>query len=165
MKKIIFSVALFFLAVNIWQVSAQESSEGNLEKWWKEIVIYQIYPRSFKDTNKDGIGDLQGIIQKLDYLQNLGVNAVWLNPIYSSPNYDNGYDVSDYRSIMSDFGSMEDFDEMLKGMHDRNIKLIMDIVVNHSSSEHEWFQKSKKFARQSLPGLLPLVASRKGKAK
>ncbi|MFZ0490247.1 MAG: alpha-glucosidase [Salegentibacter sp.] len=143
MKKIIFSVALFFLAVNIWQVSAQESSEGNLEKWWKEIVIYQIYPRSFKDTNKDGIGDLQGIIQKLDYLQNLGVNAVWLNPIYSSPNYDNGYDVSDYRSIMSDFGSMEDFDEMLKGMHDRNIKLIMDIVVNHSSSEHEWFQKSK----------------------
>lgn len=106
-------------------------------------MIYQIYPRSFKDTDGDGVGDLNGIIQKLDYIKSLGINAVWLNPIYSSPNYDNGYDVSDYRNIMSDFGTMEDFDRMLEGMHQRDIKLIMDIVVNHSSNEHKWFQESR----------------------
>ncbi|MEP7266504.1 MAG: alpha-glucosidase, partial [Saprospiraceae bacterium] len=111
--------------------------------WWKESVIYQIYPRSFKDTNGDGIGDLNGIIEKLDYIKSLGVDAVWLNPIYSSPNDDNGYDVSDYRNIMSDFGSMNDFDNMLKGMHSRGIKLVMDMVLNHSSDEHNWFIQSK----------------------
>lgn len=112
-------------------------------KWWKEAVVYQVYPRSFKDSDGDGIGDLKGIISKLDYIKSLGVDAVWLNPIYSSPNDDNGYDVSDYRNIMKDFGTMEDFDALLKGMHERNIKVVMDIVVNHSSDEHEWFRQSR----------------------
>lgn len=112
-------------------------------KWWKEAVVYQIYPRSFMDSDGDGIGDLKGIISKLDYIKSLGVNVVWLNPIYSSPNDDNGYDVSDYRNIMKDFGTMADFDAMLKGMHERGIKLVMDLVVNHSSDEHEWFKQSR----------------------
>lgn len=113
------------------------------KNWWKEAVVYQLYPRSFKDSDGDGIGDLKGIISKLDYLKSLGVDAVWLNPIYSSPNDDNGYDVSDYRNIMKDFGTMDDFDALLKGMHERGIKLVMDIVVNHSSDEHEWFKQSR----------------------
>lgn len=113
------------------------------KKWWKEAVVYQIYPRSFKDSDGDGIGDLKGIISKLDYVKSLGVDVVWLNPIYSSPNDDNGYDVSDYRNIMKDFGTMEDFNALLKGMHERGIKLVMDIVVNHSSDEHEWFKQSR----------------------
>lgn len=112
-------------------------------KWWKEAIVYQIYPRSFKDNDGDGIGDLKGIISKLDYIKSLGVNAVWLNPIYTSPNDDNGYDVSDYRNIMQDFGTMADFDNLLKGLHERGIKIIMDLVVNHSSDEHEWFKQSR----------------------
>ena len=112
-------------------------------KWWKEAVVYQIYPRSFKDSNGDGVGDLKGIISKLDYIKNLGIDAVWLNPIYASPNDDNGYDISNYREIMSDFGTMEDFDILLKEMHKRGIKLIMDLVVNHSSDEHDWFKQSR----------------------
>jgi len=123
------------------EVAVPKDSSGR--KWWKEAVVYQIYPRSFKDSDGDGIGDLKGIISKLDYIKNLGVNAVWLNPIYTSPNDDNGYDVSDYRNIMKDFGTMEDFNALLKGMHERNIKLVMDIVVNHSSDEHEWFKQSR----------------------
>ena len=111
--------------------------------WWKEIIVYQIYPRSFQDTDGDGVGDLNGIIERLDYIESLGVSAVWLNPIYTSPNDDNGYDVSDYRDIMADFGTMADFDRMLAGMHDRDIKLIMDIVVNHSSDEHPWFRSAR----------------------
>jgi len=121
-------------------VAAKDSSD---HKWWKDAVVYQLYPRSFKDSDGDGIGDLKGIISKLDYIKSLGVDAVWLNPIYSSPNDDNGYDVSDYRGIMKDFGTMEDFNALLKGMHERNIKLVMDIVVNHSSDEHEWFKQSR----------------------
>jgi oligo-1,6-glucosidase len=113
------------------------------KKWWKEATVYQIYPRSFKDSDGDGVGDLKGIISKLDYIKSLGINAVWLNPIYTSPNDDNGYDISDYREIMKDFGTMEDFDLLLKEMHKRNIKLIMDLVVNHSSDEHEWFKQSR----------------------
>jgi oligo-1,6-glucosidase len=113
-------------------------------KWWKEAVIYQIYPRSFMDSNGDGIGDLQGIISKLDYLKSLGIDAIWLNPIFESPNDDNGYDVSDYRSILADFGTMEDFDILLKGLKERGIKLILDLVFNHSSDEHFWFQESRK---------------------
>lgn len=120
-----------------------EVTQDSDKKWWKESIIYQIYPRSFKDTDGDGVGDLKGIIEKLDYIKSLGVTAVWLNPIYSSPNDDNGYDVSDYRNIMEDFGTMADFDEMLKGMHERDIGLIMDVVVNHSSDEHEWFKQSR----------------------
>ena len=112
-------------------------------KWWKEAVVYQIYPRSFKDSNGDGIGDLKGIISKLDYIKSLGVDVVWLNPIFSSPNDDNGYDISDYRGIMSEFGTMTDFDALLKGMHDRGIRLILDLVVNHSSDEHRWFKEAR----------------------
>jgi len=112
-------------------------------QWWKEAVVYQIYPRSFKDSDGDGVGDLKGIISKLDYLKSLGIDVVWLNPIYESPNDDNGYDISDYRKIMKDFGTMEDFDALLKGLHERHIKLVMDLVVNHSSDEHEWFKQSK----------------------
>jgi oligo-1,6-glucosidase len=111
--------------------------------WWKEAIIYQLYPRSFKDTDGDGVGDLRGIIQELDYIKSLGVTAVWINPIYSSPNEDNGYDISDYKNIMKDFGTMADFDTMLRGMHERGISLIMDVVVNHSSDEHEWFKQSR----------------------
>lgn len=113
------------------------------QKWWKEAVVYQIYPRSFKDSNGDGVGDLKGIISKLDYLKSLGINVIWLNPIYASPNDDNGYDISDYRSIMKEFGTMDDFNALLKGMHQRGIKLVMDLVVNHSSDEHEWFKQSR----------------------
>jgi oligo-1,6-glucosidase len=112
-------------------------------QWWKEAIVYQIYPRSFKDSDGDGVGDLKGIIEKLDYIKSLGVTAVWLNPIYTSPNADNGYDVSDYRDIMEEFGTMADFDSLLVGMHQRDIKLVMDIVVNHSSDQHEWFKQSR----------------------
>ena len=111
--------------------------------WWKEGIVYQIYPRSFKDTSGNGVGDLRGIIHKLDYIKSLGVTMVWLNPIYESPNDDNGYDISDYRAIMKEFGTMEDFDELLEGLHKRGMKFIMDVVVNHSSDEHEWFQQSR----------------------
>lgn len=114
------------------------------QAWWKEAIVYQIYPRSFKDSNGDGIGDLRGIIEKLDYIQSLGVDAVWLNPIYKSPNDDGGYDISDYYSIQPEFGTMKDFDELLAGLHHRNLKLIMDLVLNHSSDEHPWFQESRK---------------------
>ncbi|AKJ29153.1 glycoside hydrolase family 13 protein [Caldimonas brevitalea] len=107
--------------------------------WWKRSVVYQIYPRSFCDGNGDGIGDLRGIIGKLDHLQALGIDVVWLSPVYASPNDDNGYDISDYRAIMPEFGTMADFDEMLDGLHRRGIKLMMDLVVNHTSDEHDWF--------------------------
>ena len=113
-------------------------------QWYKNAIIYQIYPRSFKDSNGDGIGDLRGIIEKLDYIKSLGVNAVWLSPCYKSPNADNGYDISDYRDIMEDFGTMKDWKEMISGMHERGIRLIMDLVVNHTSDEHYWFKESRK---------------------
>jgi oligo-1,6-glucosidase len=116
----------------------------NTKKWWKEAVVYQIYPRSFKDSNGDGVGDLRGIISKLDYIKSLGVDAVWLNPIFKSPNDDGGYDISDYYSIQPEFGSTEDFDELLSGLHQRGLKLIMDLVLNHSSDEHPWFVESRK---------------------
>ena len=113
------------------------------EKWWKEAVVYQVYPRSFNDSNGDGIGDIPGIIEKLDHIKSLGVDVIWLSPVYKSPNDDNGYDISDYYSIMDEFGTMQDFDELLQGIHDRGMKLLMDLVVNHSSDEHAWFQQSK----------------------
>lgn len=111
--------------------------------WWKESVVYQIYPRSFYDSNGDGIGDLRGIIQKLDYLETLGIDVVWLTPVYKSPNDDNGYDISDYCDIMDEFGTLADWRELLAGLHQRGIKLIMDLVVNHTSDEHPWFQESR----------------------
>ncbi len=112
--------------------------------WWKEAVFYQIYPRSFYDSDRDGVGDLKGILEKLDYLKDLGVGALWLSPVYDSPNDDNGYDIRDYRKILSDFGSMEDFDHLLSETHNRGMKLIMDLVLNHTSDEHAWFQKALK---------------------
>ena len=112
--------------------------------WWKESVVYQIYPRSFYDSNGDGIGDLRGITQKLDYLKELGVDVIWLCPIYKSPNDDNGYDISNYRDIMDEFGTLADWEELLAGMHQRGIKLVMDLVVNHTSDEHPWFVESRK---------------------
>ena len=112
--------------------------------WFKDAFIYQIYPRSFCDSNGDGIGDLKGIISKLDYLQELGVDAVWLSPIYKSPNHDNGYDISNYRDIMDEFGTLDDWKEMIDGMHKRGIRLVMDLVANHTSSDHVWFQESLK---------------------
>lgn len=114
------------------------------KNWWKESVVYQIYPRSFKDSNGDGIGDLKGIIEKLDYLHDLGVDVIWLSPVYQSPNDDNGYDISDYKKIMDEFGTMEDWDQLLEEIHQRGMKLMMDLVVNHTSDEHEWFQESRK---------------------
>jgi len=111
--------------------------------WWKEAVAYQIYPRSFMDSNGDGIGDIQGIISKLDYLKELGIDVIWICPIYSSPNDDNGYDISDYKDIMSDFGTMADFDELLEAVHAKGMKLIMDLVINHTSDEHPWFIESR----------------------
>lgn len=114
------------------------------KKWWKESVVYQIYPRSFMDSNGDGIGDIRGIISKLDYLKDLGVDVVWLSPVYKSPNDDNGYDISDYQNIMDEFGTMEDLDELLKQLHERGMKLMMDLVVNHSSDEHQWFVEARK---------------------
>lgn len=111
--------------------------------WWKETVVYQLYPRSFQDSNGDGVGDLRGISSRLDYLKSLGVGSVWLNPIYASPNDDNGYDISDYRQIQPEFGTMADFDALLQGMHARGLKLVMDVVVNHSSDEHPWFKAAR----------------------
>lgn len=112
--------------------------------WWKEAVVYQIYPRSFMDSNGDGIGDLKGIISRLDYLKFLGIDVIWLSPVYESPNDDNGYDISNYRSIMKEFGTMDDFDELLAQAHKRGIRIIMDLVVNHTSDEHVWFAESRK---------------------
>lgn len=126
----------------------ENTSVEKEKNWWKEAVIYQLYPRSFKDSNGDGIGDLRGVISKLDYLKDLGITAIWFNPFYESPNDDNGYDVSDYRNIMKQFGTMQDFDDLLQGMKERNIKMIVDLVVNHSSDEHPWF-KSARSSRNS----------------
>jgi oligo-1,6-glucosidase len=116
----------------------------NNDQWWKKSVVYQIYPRSFNDSNGDGIGDIQGIIEKLDYLKLLGVDVIWLSPVYDSPNDDNGYDIRNYQEIMEEFGTMADFDQMLAELHKRDMKVVMDLVVNHTSDEHEWFVQSKK---------------------
>jgi oligo-1,6-glucosidase len=139
-------ITLVFFAIShscLAQTDGASSGETLGRTWWKEAIVYQIYPRSFKDSDGDGIGDLKGIISKLDYLKSLGIDVVWINPIYSSPNDDNGYDVSDYRNIMKDFGTMADFDSLLQGLHARGIRLVMDLVVNHSSDEHDWFKQSR----------------------
>ena len=148
MKKLTFiSATLILLSMlscnNSPQQPAVTASINSQKKWWKEAVVYQIYPRSFKDSNGDGVGDLQGLTSKLDYVKSLGIDIVWLNPIYGSPNADNGYDISNYDSIMTEFGTMADFDSMLSAMHNRGLKLVMDLVVNHCSDEHEWFKQAR----------------------
>lgn len=144
MKKLktLFLTALGCLLA-ITSIVGQTTPKSTDKIWWKEAVVYQIYPRSFQDSNGDGVGDLRGIISKLDYIKSLGVDVIWLNPIFESPNADNGYDISNYRGIMKEFGTMTDFDILLKGMHERGIKLLLDLVVNHSSDEHEWFKQSR----------------------
>lgn len=142
-KYAVIIICFSFIVSSCNNASQEAATKASDQQWWKEAVVYQLYPRSFKDSDGDGIGDLKGIISKLDYIKSLGVDAVWLNPIYSSPNDDNGYDVSDYRNIMKDFGTMADFDTLLSEMHKRGLKLVMDIVVNHSSDEHEWFRQSR----------------------
>lgn len=126
----------------------------NGKHWWQEVVVYQIYPRSFKDSNGDGIGDLPGIIEKLDYLETLGIGAIWLSPVYQSPNDDNGYDISDYEAIMTEFGTMADMDRLIEEAKKRKIEIIMDLVVNHTSDEHRWFIEAKKSKGEPLPRLL-----------
>ena len=126
-------------------VTESTSGQEDIQKtWWKEAIIYQIYPRSFQDSDGDGIGDLNGITSRLDYIQSLGVDIIWLNPIFLSPNDDNGYDISDYREIMREFGTMEDFDRLLKEIHKREMRLVLDLVVNHTSDEHPWFEEARK---------------------
>ena len=142
---------------------ALSQEPDNNKEWWKEAIVYQIYPRSFKDTDDDGVGDLKGIITKLDYIKSLGIDVIWLNPIFGSPNDDNGYDISDYESIMKEFGTMQDFDELLNGMHDRKIKLVLDLVVNHSSDEHNWFRESRKSRDNPYRGYYHWWPAEKGK--
>ena len=116
------------------------------EKWWQSSVVYQIYPRSFYDSNQDGIGDIPGIIEKLDYLAELGIDVIWLNPVFQSPNVDNGYDISDYEAVNPEYGTMEDLRLLIKKCRARGIKVILDLVVNHTSDQHVWFQEAKKSA-------------------
>ncbi|MBV8140942.1 MAG: alpha-glucosidase [Verrucomicrobia bacterium] len=125
-------------------VEGSITANGYTRKWWKQVVVYQIYPRSFQDSNGDGIGDLNGITSRLDYLKLLGVDVLWLSPHYDSPNADNGYDIRDYRKVMTEFGTMPDFDALLKGIKERDMKMIVDLVVNHTSDEHVWFVESRK---------------------
>ena len=113
------------------------------KKWWQRSVVYQIYPRSFQDSNGDGIGDIPGITSRLEYIKELGADVIWLSPVYQSPNDDNGYDISDYRAIMTEFGTMADFDAMLEKAHSLGLKIVMDLVVNHTSDEHAWFMDSR----------------------
>ena len=122
---------------------AEAARRDRRDDWWRNAVVYQIYPRSFADTNGDGIGDLRGILSRLDYLSQLGVDVVWLSPIYQSPQDDNGYDISDYQQVDPLFGSLDDLDQLIEGLHQRGIKLVMDLVVNHTSDEHSWFQESR----------------------
>lgn len=144
MKKYLFLFLVTWLIAGCEnQQKTEDSAPVEDAKWWKEGVLYQIYPQSFKDTDGDGFGDFKGVIEKLDYLQSLGITMVWMNPFFESPLVDNGYDVSDYRAIHPRYGTMEDFQQMLDGMHERGIKFVLDVVVNHSSEEHEWFKQSR----------------------
>lgn len=147
-----FAIAMAFSGVQTATAAEPASvtsvSEDNIQKseqlpaWWKQAVFYQIYPRSFKNTNGSGVGDINGIIEKLDYLKNLGIDAIWINPHYASPNKDNGYDVSDYQDIMKEYGTMEDFDRLISEMKKRNMRLMVDVVINHTSDQHPWFIQS-----------------------
>ncbi|HVW98964.1 MAG TPA: alpha-amylase family glycosyl hydrolase, partial [Candidatus Babeliaceae bacterium] len=159
MKKYAAPPLLFLVIISLITGSCQSNSKTNEamnnsspdstetdsihRKWWKEAVVYQIYPMSFRDADGDGVGDLKGIISKLDYVKSLGVDVIWLNPVYQSPNKDNGYDISDYEAIMKQFGTMQDFDSLLTAMHKRGLKLVMDLVINHTSDQHPWFVQSR----------------------
>jgi oligo-1,6-glucosidase len=143
MYKRLLSLLLIIATLGCSDTNTTDETTSMDREWWKEGIIYQIYPRSFKDTDGDGIGDLRGVIEKLDYIESLGVSMVWMNPFFNSPMVDNGYDVSDYRAILPEFGSMDDFNELLEGLHERNIKFVLDVVVNHSSNQHEWFKQSR----------------------
>ena len=156
-------IALFFLSCKNPSKEKQIVENDQKTKWWKEAIVYQLYPRSFQDSDGDGVGDLKGISQRLDYLKELGINAIWLNPICASPNDDNGYDISDYRSIMKEMGTMQDFDSMIAGMKQRGIKLIMDLVLNHSSDEHEWFKQSRSSRTNSYRNYYHWWPAEKGK--
>lgn len=145
MKPFIWNICIYFLGFLIMACNKMDSDHKQERRnWWKEAIVYEVYPRSFNDGNGDGIGDLQGINHKLDYLKSLGVDVIWLGPMYQSPNADNGYDISNYRKIMDEFGTMADFDSLLAGLHERDMKLILDLVVNHTSDEHRWFRESRK---------------------
>ena len=143
-EKLIIDYKLLKKAMNFLYKKRIIKAGGINMEWWKKSVVYQIYVKSFQDSNNDGVGDLQGIISRLDYLKTLGVDVLWLTPIFKSPNDDNGYDISDYRSIQSEFGTMSDFEELLDKAHQKEIKIILDLVFNHTSDEHFWFQESKK---------------------
>ena len=143
-KTIIFCFLLISICLAAVCGQGKSSSEKSKNAWWRSTVVYQIYPRSFKDSNGDGVGDLKGVTQKLDYLKSLGVETVWISPFYKSPMDDNGYDVADYEAVDPLFGKMADFDEMLAGLKKRRMKLVIDLVVNHSSDEHRWFQEARK---------------------
>src|SRR5210317_1694650 len=144
MKKLSFFFLIIVLLTNCNKQSKKsETMIDTSNTWWKEGVLYQIYPQSFKDTDGDGFGDFRGVIEKLDYLESLGIKMVWMNPFFESPLVDNGYDVSDYRAILPRYGTMEDFQEMLDGMKARGIKFVLDVVVNHSSDQHEWFKSAR----------------------
>src|SRR4029453_19417304 len=140
------SCSPFFGATSYFKVSSPNETtvNGYTRKWWKEAIIYQIYPRSFKDSNGDGIGDLKGITSELDYIKNLGVDVIWLSPHFDSPNADNGYDIRDYRKVMAEFGTINDFDELLAAVKERGLRMILDLVANHTSDEHVWFVESRK---------------------
>ncbi len=145
MKKLIVVTIQLLLFCFLFPHFSQAQMPDNIDKtWWKEGILYQIYPQSFKDTNGDGYGDFQGIIEELDYIESLGINMVWMNPFFDSPLVDNGYDVSDYRKILPRYGTMADFEQMLEGFHQRGIKFVLDVVVNHSSNQHEWFKQSRR---------------------
>ena len=143
-KNLSWIVLVLMLFAAVCCQSGKQNTESNIDRqWWKEAVLYQIYPQSFKDTDGDGFGDFKGVIEKLDYLQSLGINMVWMNPFFDSPLVDNGYDVSNYRAVLPRYGTMDDFQQMLDGMHQRGIRFVLDVVVNHTSVEHEWFQQSR----------------------
>jgi glycosidase len=144
-------------------VQDDRTANGYTKRWWKEAVVYQIYPRSFKDSNGDGIGDLKGITSKLDYIKGLGVDVIWLSPMCDSPNADNGYDIRDYRKIMTEFGTMADFDELMRGIKQRRMKMILDLVVNHSSDEHVWFVESRN--QKTIPTAIITFGDQQKRAK
>jgi oligo-1,6-glucosidase len=170
MKKLTFTfVVLCAMIIAACTQTTENETNGSKpldttkKDWWKEAVVYQIYPRSFKDSNGDGVGDIKGIIEKLDYVKSLGIDMVWLNPVYASPNKDNGYDISDYQNIMKEFGTMQDFDALLKGFQDRNIKVMMDLVVNHCSDQHEWFRQARSSRSSPYYNYFHWWAAEKGK--